>query len=291
MDLRDLRLLLDVVEEGSVHSAARKLRLPRSTLRRRLENLEADVGSPLLVRGVAGVALTPAGAVVVEEGRLLLERGQRMRARAAASEGRAAGRVRVFVPIGMKREFRLAVSAGLRAVNPDLCVVERECEDPLRLLHEPFDFMIYFGASVPEGDWYSRVIIRAPLRLLASPGYLSRAGAPQTPSELAAHPVAVWSGAGHEPDVLPLLDGGTLPVRPWFVSNNLEMAMDSVLAGMGIAMGPIFGDMRGLVPVLEHVVGTEQIVRALSPHASSRDARVRAVQENINRFVASLPEL
>ena len=88
----------------------------------------------------------------------------------------------------------------------------------LRLLHEPFDFMLYFGASLPEGDWYSRVIVRAPLRLLASPGYLARAGTPVDASELAAHPVAVWTGAGQAPGVLPLLDGGRLPVRPFVES-------------------------------------------------------------------------
>lgn len=274
-----------------MHSAARKLRLPRSTLRRRLENLEADVGSRLLVRGVAGVALTSAGAVVVEEGRLLLEHRQRMAARVASSEKRAAGAVRVILPIGMKREFRLAVIAGLRAVNPEMCVIERECEEPLRLLREPFDFMLYFGDSPPQGDWYSRLIVRTPLRLLASPGYLSRAGAPRELSELAAHPVALWSGAGHAPDVLPLLDGGGFPVSPWFVSNNLELVMESVLAGMGITLGPIFGDMQGLVPILEQIVGSHAAVRTLSPHARSNDARVRAVQDNINRFVASLPEI
>ena len=80
-------------------------------------------------------------------------------------------------------------------------------------------------------------------------------------------------------------------MSPWLVSNNLELVMESVIAGMGIAMGPIFGDMQGLMPVLEHVVGSEAVVRALSPHASSSDGRVRAVQENINRFIASLPEL
>lgn len=291
MDLSDLRLLLDVVDEGSVHGAARKLRLPRSTLRRRLENLEAEVGSPLLVRGVAGVTLTSAGAVIVEEGRLLLEHQQRMVARAASSEVHASGVVRVVLPIGMKREFRLAVIAGLRAVNPEMCIVERECEDPLRLLREPFDLMLYFGASPPRGDWYSRLIVRVPLRLLASPAYLLRAGTPRELSELGAHPVAIWSGAGHAPDVLPLLDGGSFPLNPWFISNNLELLMESVAAGMGIAMGPFFADMQGLLPILEHLVGSNVAVRTLSPHASSNDARVRAVQDSINRFVASLPEL
>ncbi len=291
MNFRDLKLFLDVVDSGSVQSAARKLGLPRSTLRRRIEAFEADVGSPLLLRGVEGVALTTAGAVVVEEGRLLLEHGQRILARASSSDERASGTVRVVVPLGMKREFRVAVMGGLREVNPDLCVVERECEEPLRLLHEPFDFMLYFGESAPPGDWYSRVLVRAPLRLLASPDYLARAGTPRTLAELANHRVVTWSGAGHAREVLPLLDGGEVPVNPWFVSNNLELVMDVVAAGMGIGMGPIFGAAQGLTPVLEDLVGAVEVVRTLSPHASAMDARLRAVQENINRFIASLPEL
>lgn len=291
MDLRDLKLLLDVVQEGSVQGAANKLRVSRSTLRRRLENLEADVGSQLLVRGVAGVALTPAGAVVAQEGRILLEHSQRMLTRATAREEGATGTVRVILQLGMKCDIRVALAAGLRAVNPELRVVERECEDPLAMLHEPFNLMVYIGAAPPKGDWYSRVIARVPFRLLASPAYLERAGTPKEVADLAAHSLVSWRGPVCAPDVVPLLDGGAAPVTPWFISSNLELVMAAARRQLGIGLGPVFMDNDGLVPVLEDRVGAEVTVRVLSPHASSSDARVRAVNATVDQFLAALPNV
>jgi DNA-binding transcriptional LysR family regulator len=290
MDFRDLKLLVDVVERGSLQGAARALSISRTTLRRRLEALEADVGLQLLVRGVAGVALTPAGAVVVEEGRLLLAHRQRMVTRAAAREDKVEGTVRLIMQVGMKHELRFAALSALRGAHPELSIVEREVENPLALLHEPFELMGYFGGPPPPGDWYSRVIARVPFRLLASPTYLRGAPAPRDLAGLAAHPLVLWSGAGHSPDVLPLQDGGTSPVRPWFVSADLEMVMGLVGAGMGLGLGPIFQGSDGLVPILSDVVGTEVTFRFLSPHTTSSDARIRAVHESVTRFLASLPE-
>lgn len=85
MDLDDLEAFLAVVDAGSVAAAAVALGLPRSTLRRRLGELEARVGAPLLVTSPAGATLTDAGEALVARGRALLAAHQALLTEVAAS--------------------------------------------------------------------------------------------------------------------------------------------------------------------------------------------------------------
>ena len=82
MGLDGIRFLMRVVELGSVQRAAHVIGMSRSSLRRKLDNIEAQVGTALFVHAAAGIVLTPSGAIVVEQGRALLERCEDMMAAA-----------------------------------------------------------------------------------------------------------------------------------------------------------------------------------------------------------------
>ena len=73
MELRHLRYLVAVAEEGSVTlAAARRLHTAQPSLSRQLRDLEREVGVQLLVRGVRGIELTAAGRAFLDHARLAL---------------------------------------------------------------------------------------------------------------------------------------------------------------------------------------------------------------------------
>ena len=72
MDARLLEYFLRVVEHGSINRAAEELGLAQPSLSRWLALLEHDVGTPLLVRTRRGIALTDAGALLVERSPAIL---------------------------------------------------------------------------------------------------------------------------------------------------------------------------------------------------------------------------
>jgi len=67
MDLRRLRYFAITAAEGSFHAAAVKLNIAQPALSRQVRELEQELGVQLFVRSVRGVALTPAGEVLVGE--------------------------------------------------------------------------------------------------------------------------------------------------------------------------------------------------------------------------------
>jgi len=89
MELRLLRYFVAVAEELHFGRAAARLHMSQPPLSRAIRQLEGDLGGTLLHRSAAGVALTPAGEVLLEEARALLEQADRVRIRVAAATGSA----------------------------------------------------------------------------------------------------------------------------------------------------------------------------------------------------------
>lgn len=295
MDLAGLRVLLSVVESGSIQGAARTLALPRSQLRRRLDELETTVGVPLLHRDAEGVRLTAAGLVVVERGRALLEDTRSLLSDARAAAGEATGTLRVLEPIGMPLTPRVQCLLATRSALPRLQLVVRQVEDPLACLDEPCDLVLHDGAAPDRNAWYSRVIARVPLRALASPEYLRARGTPRSVADLAKHEILGWKRARERADAWPLLAGGYAVVSPWFVSHDLLVLRALASEGGGILFAPHtpYLDVPGVVSfdtVLEGELGGEMTFRVSSRHHSGADARTRDALKQVEDWLADFPE-
>jgi len=94
MDLRRLRYLVTVAEEGHITRAAERLGLQQPPLTRQIRSLEDELGVRLFERLPRGVKPTEAGRAVVEEARAILARAERLpdlaRRAARGEQGRLA---------------------------------------------------------------------------------------------------------------------------------------------------------------------------------------------------------
>ena len=77
MELRHLRYFCAVAEERNFTAAGRRLNLSQSGVSGQIRDLEREIGVKLLRRNQRDVALTPEGAVFVEEARDILARAER----------------------------------------------------------------------------------------------------------------------------------------------------------------------------------------------------------------------
>ncbi len=91
MDLRHLRYFQAVAEELSYSRAAERLRIAQPALSRAVQEIEAELGGPVLDRNRRRVSLTPAGRVLLRETAILFERWEeamrRVKRTSAGEEG------------------------------------------------------------------------------------------------------------------------------------------------------------------------------------------------------------
>ena len=96
LDLADLRLFMAIVDAGSITQGAARAHLALPSASERLRNMEASVGTPLLLRQPRGVLPTPAGEALAHHARRLLQQHAHMQHEPQAWALGEQGTVRLF---------------------------------------------------------------------------------------------------------------------------------------------------------------------------------------------------
>ncbi len=105
IDLTSLQLFVAVCESGSIGRAAQQEFIAASAVSKRLSELEAAVGAPLVYRHSRGVTLTPAGESLLHHARNVLFGLERMQGELAEYAGGVRGHVRVHANISAIVQF------------------------------------------------------------------------------------------------------------------------------------------------------------------------------------------
>jgi DNA-binding transcriptional LysR family regulator len=119
-DFRDLEHFVAVAETGSIARAAERCHTVASAVSKRLSDLEASFGTPLLVRGAKGVELTPAGHALLARARGVLYQAEQLDEELRRHASGARGHVRVFANISAIVEFLPAALASFLGKHPDI---------------------------------------------------------------------------------------------------------------------------------------------------------------------------
>lgn len=121
-DFRDLELFVAVAEAGGIAKAAERAHTVPSAVSKRLSELEAGFGTPLLLRGAKGVQLTPAGHALLVKARALLSQAQQVEEELRHYASGIRGQVRVFANISAIVEFLPQALAGFLERHPEIHV-------------------------------------------------------------------------------------------------------------------------------------------------------------------------
>lgn len=294
MDLEELRAFLAVADTGSFLTAAKSLRLSRATLRRRIDQLEARAGVPLVDRTRVGASLTEAGSVLAQRGRLMVQEANALIESVREVGAEPAGVLRILLPVGLPPHLLVPMFAFVRNKYPRLAFRFHFSDDPMGGMIENVDLAAHFGDRSPIGPWVSREITRVRVWAIASAEYLARRGTPKSIEDLAKHELLAWEFPGDDGRLWPTLGGGTFSVTPVLVARHIHIIRQMAIAGLGIALVPDAmipdpGVPEGtLVPVLPKLIGKEVGLRVVLPAALSEIPRIKALMELLRPFLGEI---
>jgi DNA-binding transcriptional LysR family regulator len=239
MDLEpnDLLLFARIVDSGSFSQAALRVDLPKSTVSRRIAQLEARLGERLLQRTTRKLMLTEFGASLLEHARKVVEEVEAAGALVQHRQLAPSGRLRVSMPgdfanMGMTKMIARFIER-YPAISLELDLSPRRVD----LVSENFDIAIRMGALPDDASLNARRVALERIGLYASPGYIARRGMPQHPDELPGHDMlCLLSRSGALPWVL--TRGKTtwqreLPAR--LSANSPDLLARIACTGAGIA--------------------------------------------------------
>lgn len=197
LDANDLMLFARVAEAGSFSRAAERVRLPKSTVSRRIAALEKRFGERLLQRSTRKLSITDFGAGVLDHARALAAEVDGAQALAQHRQAKPSGRLRVSMP-GDFANIALPLMLAQFVCEHPAIVLELDLS-PRRvdLIGENFDLAIRMGDLPSDSQLAARRLATMTIGLYAAPGYLQAHGTPQHPEDLLAlHGLLLPSHAG-----------------------------------------------------------------------------------------------
>jgi DNA-binding transcriptional LysR family regulator len=130
-ELRHLRYLVAVADAGTFTRAAERLFIAQPTLSQQIGRLEQLVGTPLLHRGRDGVALTAAGAVLLDAARDVLAAVDHGVSQTRQAAGLGRPRLRVVVPADLPDCLTVQTASRLRSAADSAGVAVTWMDTPL----------------------------------------------------------------------------------------------------------------------------------------------------------------
>jgi DNA-binding transcriptional LysR family regulator len=235
--LEAMSILVAAVESGSLTAAGRKLGAPLPTVSRKVAELEAHLGTRLLIRSTRRLTLTEAGLAYVTASKRILQQVEEVERAASGEYSTPRGDLVVTAPVVCGRLHVLPVVTDFLAAYPDISVRLSLSDRNVHLVDDHIDLAVRIG-TLPDSSMVATRVGWARRVVCGSPAYFAAHGVPKHPTDLTdlacitfdvLNSPTAWNFA--TPDAK---GEQTVPVRSRLSVNTAEAAIDAAVAGAGV---------------------------------------------------------
>jgi DNA-binding transcriptional LysR family regulator len=300
----ELSAFVAVAEHASFTKAAKRLGLSTASLSQTIRALEEQLGVRLLNRTTRSVAPTAAGARLLQQLRPLLDEFDAAIESVNAFRDKPAGQLRLSVPPPVARFVLAPVLAEFLTLYPEISIeilVEAALTD---IVAGHFDAGVRRGDRVANDMIAVRITNDLRFVTVASPAYLARHAAPQTPADLRAHNCVRYRLPSGEFLPWQFMIGNKsdrFEVEGSIIVNDMELAVTAALEGIGVThtveeyVGCMIDDGR-LVPVLgefelPHAVGFFLFYPSRRQNSAALKALIEFMKAKLRTTTKSATEL
>ncbi|MEJ2766236.1 LysR family transcriptional regulator [Photobacterium sp. MCCC 1A19761] len=247
-----------VIEQGSFQGAANVLELPRSSVSKKVQQLEAWLGEPLITRSTRKLMITDFGAELLRKSEAMSALLSGVNELAYTAGQTPQGRVSISSSALLGQTLLLPLLPQLRAQYPGIQLDISFNDQTVDLIEQGIDIALRIG-NLPDSSLVAKQIGIKQWGWFASPSYLRSSPALKTPEDLAQHRCLVFKNNHHALRYWPFQsdagDTRTMKVEADIFTDSSRALIDMACAGLGIIMvdamlvGPEL-QRKQLVPVL-----------------------------------------
>jgi DNA-binding transcriptional LysR family regulator len=232
-----------VAQAQSFADAARHLRLSKSVVTTRVQQLETLLGTPLFHRTTRHVRLSETGQAFYRDCLELVTRTNDVVDQMRGAQASPAGLLRVHTLPGIALGHLAPAVHAFQQRYPELRIdlfVSDAIIDPVK---EGFDVALQIFPAASE-DLVARRLFPVRRLFCAAPAYLERMGPPTDPRQLRDHTLGLYSGYptrdrwAFHPVAAKRGDVVLIDLKSTLLSNNVHFLNDWALDGGGIACLP-----------------------------------------------------
>ena len=302
IDLNDYFYFVHVVEKQGFSPAARALDMPKSRLSRHVSRLEERLDTRLIQRTSRQFKVTETGHVFYRHARALIEEMEAAEAAIQSRKESLSGRVTMSCSVGVAQFAIRDLLFDFLAKHPKVELVQQVTNQAIDLVSSGVDMAIRgHTEALPDSALVQRHLADVSWHLFASPAYLARTGAPESPYDLLKRQslkVGWQPATGHWS--LENTDGlkTTIPFSPQLCSDDMATLKQAAAKGLGIVSLPAYTcrdelEDGSLVRVLPDWIAGKAQLSLLIPSRRGQSPSVRVLADylldNLNDRIGDRP--
>jgi len=238
-DLNSLIIFAEVAEANSFSEAARRLKMPTSTVSRRVADLETQLGVRLIDRSTRRLRLTDVGLELLEHARRTAELSEAIDSIASNHLSKISGTLRLSAPPSISDSLIVPLVGAFQASYPDVRIQIFVSERFVDHIADGIDLAFRVGGALEDSSLVARKILTYRHQLVASPAYLKKSKPPQTPQDLLGHRLFSFLRRGKPENTWRFFhvngkDKETINFQPFVSMNDYSGLASALLAGAGI---------------------------------------------------------
>jgi DNA-binding transcriptional LysR family regulator len=294
-DLNAVSCFSKVVELSSFRAAAAALGIPKSTVSRRVADLEDQLGARLLERTTRRLRLTDAGRAYHQRISPALDALREAERSVEAQSAKPSGRLKLTMTMEGGQTLLGPVLAEYLELCPEVELQIELMDRRVDLVEEGFDVAVRAGQLPDSSLVAKRLGSPGCLRVYASASYLKARGTPRHPRELTAHTCMVMTGQS-APLSWTFQQRGkplTVKVHAHVEANSFALLGELVAAGHGIARLPEYmatklQETHDLRSILDKFSPPATAWHVVYPSSRNLSPKVRALVEVLERHFSTL---
>ncbi|RMX15392.1 LysR family transcriptional regulator [Vandammella animalimorsus] len=290
MDWDNLRFFLALARTGTLVNAARTVQVDHTTVSRRIQALEKQMGAPLFAREASGHRLTEAGRHLLPQAEAMEAAFLSIESSSLVTQEGLSGLVRVGVPEGLGTQVLAAPLAELARQHPSLVIDLLALPRLVHLSRREADIVISLERPT-RGSVVVTKLSDYVLRLYGARDYLAQHAPIASMDDLAEHTFISYVDDLLFSKQLQFLESFFQPQHFGLRSTSVLAQYQAVRAGAGLAILPAFiGDRDpALVQLLPQQAQFQRTFWMSMPAEIRHLARVQAVWQFL-RDVARKPQ-
>ena len=239
--MEDLKLYVQVVEQGSISKAASILRIAKSAVSRRISILEERYSSVLIDRTPGKWEITKVGLDLYQRSRALVAEFEEVNEDFTSLHAQISGPLNISIPRDFGLNYLRQKLFEFQGKYPNIKLSIDFDDRFVDLETENYDFAIRITAQA-DTKYISKRIGAIRRYLCASPKYLSLNGTPQNLEDLQAHSLLHYGSTKRGNWTFQTSDRKEKSIKfsPTISSNSGQFLGEAALNNIGISMLPDF---------------------------------------------------
>jgi DNA-binding transcriptional LysR family regulator len=240
VNLSDMELFAAIVQHGGIRKAADNLALTRSTLSRRLTQLETRLGVRLIERNTRQFQITEAGRLYIGYCQQMTKLTQQAEWRLANFRDQPSGNLRITAPVNYGASVLQPVISQFIKAHPQVDVEVILDDGYLDIIEASVDVAIRLG-PLSDSEMSARLIHTEKKHLCCSKAYALEHGVPSDPWQLEDH-WCIRYGTGKDEYWQFEKGNQNVKLHPQgrIMVNDIAAMKQAVMGDMGITMLPGF---------------------------------------------------